>query len=359
MSAKTDLLGLTPEELEALLKGLGEPGYRAEQIFGWLHGKLAASFDEMTNLPGPLRTRLKETFEIGGVNIQKRLVSSIDGTVKYLYGATGGDVIEGALMRHRHGNSLCISSQVGCRMACAFCASTLGGLARNLTPGEMLGQVYASARDLNPDKIGSVVLMGIGEPLDNFESVCRFLELLSHPEGFGLSLRRVSLSTCGLVDGIYKLAEKNYPLTLSVSLHAINDDTRSRIMPVNRGHNLADLMAACRDYFAKTGRRISFEYCLILGENDSPADALALAGLLKGQNCHLNLIPLNSVSERNFARPSPAGVRAFQTELEQLGISVTLRRELGADIAAACGQLRNGSEQITINNDCAAFGDKL
>ncbi|MCL2857149.1 MAG: 23S rRNA (adenine(2503)-C(2))-methyltransferase RlmN [Oscillospiraceae bacterium] len=343
---KTDLLGLTPEELAAFLKELGEPGYRAGQIFGWLHGKLAASFDEMHNLPGPLRVRLQETCEIGGVSIEKRLASSIDGTVKYLYGATGGDFVEGALMRHRHGNSLCISSQVGCRMACAFCASALGGLSRNLTPGEMLGQVYASARDLAsggteiPDKIGSVVLMGIGEPLDNFENVCRFLELLSHPEGFGLSLRRVSLSTCGLVDGIRKLAKKNYPLTLSISLHATNDEARSRIMPVNRKHNLADLMAACRDYFAKTGRRISFEYCLICGENDSPADAQALAALLKGQNCHLNLIPLNSVSERDFARPDPAGVRGFQTKLEQLGVSVTLRRELGADIAAACGQLR-------------------
>jgi len=343
---KIDLLSLLPEELEALMKELGEPSYRWKQIFGWLHAKMASSFDEMTNLPGPLRTRLKEICEIGGVNVQKRLVSSIDGTVKYLYGAGGGDMVEGALMRHRHGNSLCISSQVGCRMGCAFCASALGGLSRNLTPGEMLGQVYACARDIHPEKIGSVVLMGIGEPLDNFENVCRFLELISHPEGLRLSLRRVSLSTCGLVDGIRKLAEKNYPLTLSISLHAANDALRSRLMPINRKYNLTALMAACRDYFAKTGRRISFEYCLIHGENDSPADAKELATLLKGLSCHLNLIPHNKVSERDFVRPDPDKIRSFQQKLEEQGVSVTLRRELGADVAAACGQLRRKS----INN---------
>jgi len=348
---KIDLLSLMPEELEALMKELGEPSYRGGQIFGWLHAKMASSFDEMTNLPGPLRTRLKEICEIGGVNIQKRLVSSIDGTVKYLYGAGGGDMVEGALMRHRHGNSLCISSQVGCRMGCTFCASAIGGLVRNLTPGEMLGQVYASAADIAPEKIGSVVLMGIGEPLDNLENVCRFLELISHPDGFGLSLRRVSLSTCGPVDGIRKLAEKNYPLTLSVSLHAASDTTRSRLMPINRKHNLTELMAACRNYFAKTGRRISFEYCLIRGENDSPTDAAELAALLGGLPCHLNLIPLNNVSERDFTRTDPAQVRVFQTKLEERGLSVTLRRELGADVAAACGQLRRSSEQtIAVSN---------
>jgi len=342
---KTDLLSLMPDELETLLQELGEPSYRAKQIFGWLHGKLATSLDEMTNLPGSLRTRLSKICEIGGVSIQKRLVSSIDGTIKYLYGA-GEDHVEGALMSHRHGNSLCISSQVGCRMSCAFCASALGGLARNLTPGEMLSQVYASAKDIQPEKIGSVVLMGIGEPLDNFENVCRFLDLLSHPAGFGFSLRRVSLSTCGLVDGIRALAEKNYPLTLSVSLHAANDAARSRLMPINRKYNLGDLMAACRGYFAKTGRRISFEYCLIRGENDSPADAQELVGLLRGMPCHLNLIPLNNVSERDFARPEPSRTRAFQAKLEQQGVSVTLRRELGADLAAACGQLRRGAADI-------------
>ena len=211
-----DLLSLFPNQLEDLLAEMGQPAYRAKQIFSWLHQKNASSFDEMTNLPATLREALAGSCKIGRVNMQKRLVSSIDGTVKYLYGLSGGDMVEGVRMSYRHGNSLCISSQAGCRMGCGFCASTLDGLSRNLTSGEMLGQVYAAARDATPEKIGSVVLMGVGEPLDNFENVCRFLELISHPQGFGLSLRRVSLSTCGLVDGIYKLAEKKYPITLRV-----------------------------------------------------------------------------------------------------------------------------------------------
>ena len=340
MSDKTDLLGLFPDELEDFLRQMGQPSYRAKQIFGWLHQKRARSFGEMTNLPASLRVGLEENCKIGRVNVQKRLVSSIDGTVKYLYGLSDGNLVEGVLMPYRHGNSLCISSQVGCRMGCGFCASTLGGLSRNLTPGELLGQVYAAADDIRPGKVGSVVMMGVGEPLDNFDNVCRFLELISHPEGFGMSLRHLSLSTCGLVDGIYKLAEKKYPLTLSVSLHAADDELRSSLMPINRKFGISALLKACRDYLAATGRRISFEYSLIRGINDSPEHAKQLASLLRGMNCHVNLIAHNKVNERELSRSSPKTVRDFQSRLESLGISVTLRRELGADINAACGQLR-------------------
>lgn len=341
-----NLLDLTLEELEELLAGWGEASFRAGQLFQWLHQHLATSFDQMTNLPKSLRQRLEENCTTGSLILKKRLVSAIDGTVKYLYGLSDGNAVEGVRMRYKHGNSLCISTQVGCRMGCGFCASTLGGLVRNLTAGEMLGEVYAAARDLpEGEKIGSIVLMGIGEPLDNFDNVCKFLELLSHPKGFGLSLRHVSLSTCGLVDGIYKLAEKKYPLTLSISLHAPDDESRSALMPVNRKYNIETLLAACRDYFAKTGRRVSFEYTLIHQKTDQVHQARRLAALLKGMNCHVNLIPLNAVRERELSRSTPRAVREFQQELEKAGITVTVRRELGADVMAACGQLRRESKE--------------
>jgi len=337
---KTDLLGLLPQELKTLLSEMGEPSYRAEQIFSWLHKKRIRLFDEMTNLPASLRAKLNDICEIRSVNLQKRLVSSIDGTVKYLYGLRDGEMVEGALLRHHHGNSLCISSQAGCRIGCSFCASTLGGLSRNLSPGELLGQIYSAADDIHPEKLGSIVMMGVGEPLDNFDNVCRFLDILSHPKGFGMSLRHLSLSTCGLIDGIYKLAEKKYPLTLSVSLHGAADALRNELMPINRKHNISALLKACRDYFAATGRRVSFEYALICGKNDSPGDAAKLAAILKGMNCHVNLIPLNNVDERALSRSDPKAVGAFHSELKRLGVSATVRRELGADISAACGQLR-------------------
>ena len=340
MSEKIDLLGLLPDELETFLSQMGQPSYRAKQIFGWLHQKRVRSFGEMTNLPASFRAELEGVCEIGRINVQKRLVSSIDGTVKYLYGLRDGDMVEGVLMPYRHGNSLCISSQAGCRMGCAFCASTLGGLSRNLTPGELLGQVYAAADDVHPGRVGSVVMMGVGEPLDNFENVCRFLELLTHPDGFGMSLRHLSLSTCGMVDGIYKLAEKKFPLTLSVSLHAPNDELRSTLMPINRKFGISALMKACRDYLAATGRRISFEYSLIQDINDSAEHAKQLAALIKGMNCHVNLIAHNKIDERNLSRSGPKTVRDFQSQLERLGVSVTLRREMGTDLSAACGQLR-------------------
>lgn len=309
-----NLLNLTLEELGNLLADWGEPSFRAGQLFQWLHQNLATSFDQMTNLPKSLRQRLEENCTTGSLILKKRLVSAIDGTVKYLYGLEDAAAVEGVVMRYHHGNSLCISTQVGCRMGCGFCASTLGGLVRNLSAGEMLGEVYAAARDLpEGEKIGSIVLMGIGEPLDNFENVCKFLELLSHPKGFGMSLRHVSLSTCGLVDGIYKLAEKKYPLTLSVSLHAPDDEMRSALMPVNRKYNIDALLTACRDYFAKTGRRVSFEYTLIHGKTDNVQQARRLAALLKGMNCHVNLIPLNAVGGAGTCpqhAPSDSGISA-------------------------------------------------
>ncbi|MCL2579734.1 MAG: 23S rRNA (adenine(2503)-C(2))-methyltransferase RlmN [Oscillospiraceae bacterium] len=341
MSAdRLNLRGLARTELAGLLNEMEQPAYRAKQIFSWLHQKRVSTFDEMTNLPASFRQSLAQRCTIGGVKVQKRLVSSIDGTVKYLYGLDGGDLVEGVLMGHRHGNSLCISSQAGCRMGCAFCASALGGLSRNLTTGEILGQVYAAADDIAPERIGSIVMMGVGEPLDNFENVCRFLELVSHPDGFGLSLRRISLSTCGLVDEIYRLAEKKYPVTLSVSLHAANDDLRSELMPINRKYGIAALLKACRDYFEATGRRVSFEYSLMAGKNDAVTDAKALAALLKGRGDHVNLIPHNPVKERALTRSNRETVLAFQKELEIRGINATIRRELGADLDAACGQLR-------------------
>ena len=344
-----DLLDMDMCELEEFISQLRQPPYRAKQIFSWLHQKRVRGFDAMTNLPAPLRAALGEICHIGQVNLQKRLVSDVDGTVKYLYGLGDGNMVEGVLMRHRYGNSLCISSQVGCRMGCAFCASALGGLSRNLTPGEMLGQVYTAADDIAPDKIGSIVMMGVGEPLDNFDNVCRFLDLISHPQGFGMSLRHLSLSTCGVVDGIHKLAERKYPLTLSVSLHSPDDAARSELMPINRKHNISALIQACRDYFARTGRRVSFEYCLIRGKNDSLTDARALAALLNGMSCHVNLIPHNKVNERKLSRSGAKEIHAFRDELERLDVSATVRRELGTDLDAACGQLRR-REQLTIDN---------
>lgn len=341
MRQKIDLLSLPADRLAELLQEWGEPAWRAAQLFDWLHAKQAQSFGEMTNLPAALRAALAEKSEINSPKVKKRLVSTIDGTVKYLYGLSDGQTVESVLMRHRHGNSLCISTQVGCRMGCGFCASTLGGLERNLRAGEMLGQVYAAGRD-SGRRIGSVVLMGIGEPLDNLDNVLDFLSILSSPQGMGMSLRHVSLSTCGLADAIRELAGHRLPLTLSVSLHAPDDALRDRLMPVNRRYNLRSLLDACRYYFETTGRRVSFEYALIDSVNDTQRHARALADLLAGMNCHVNLIAHNAVAEREYRRSGPDTVRRFQDILAQRGINATLRRELGTDIRAACGQLRRG-----------------
>lgn len=289
-----------------------------------------------------LRRQLEERYYINTIRVEKKLVSAIDGTQKFLYRLRDGECVEGVLMEYHHGNSLCISTQVGCRMGCKFCASTLTGLARNLTPSEMLDQVYA-AEDASGRTVNSLVLMGIGEPLDNFDNLLRFLELLSSPEGKNLSLRHVSLSTCGLVDKIYQLMEKKLQLTLSISLHAPNDRIREQTMPVSQKWKMDQLLKACRDYFQATSRRISFEYALIEGVNDSPEAARELAGKLRGMPSHVNLIPVNAVRERGYRRSSGDRIRQFQEILEKNGVNATVRRELGSDINAACGQLRRES----------------
>lgn len=340
-----DLLSLPLEELTRWVAGtLGEPKYRAKQIYQWLHQKQVTSFGEMTNLSAALREKLGEQAKIATVETQLRLESKTDGTRKFLFRLEDGNCVETVWMEYHHGPSLCISTQVGCRMGCKFCASTLGGLVRDLTPGEMLGEVYEAQRQMGRP-ISSLVLMGIGEPLDNLPNVLTFLKILSSEEGQRLGLRHVSLSTCGLIDGIRALMKERLGLTLSVSLHAADDETRSGIMPVNRRYPIWELMAVCREYFRETGRRISYEYALIDGVNDSEDKAKELAQLLRGQNCHVNLIPVNPVAERETKRSSRAAVERFAQRLGELGINATVRRELGSDIAAACGQLRRGAGQ--------------
>lgn len=336
---KQDIKSLFLEELEEQLKALNQPKFRAKQIFSWLHEKQVTSFDEMTNIPASLRQTLEEQYYIAAAQIVRRLQSKIDGTVKYLFRFEDGNCVEAVLMKYKYGNSLCISTQVGCRMGCKFCASTLGGLVRSLTPSEMLEEIYAATRD-SGQRVSNVVLMGIGEPLDNYGNVLRFLKLLSMPGGYQLSLRHLSLSTCGVVDKIYQLAEENLGLTLSISLHAPNNEIRSQTMPINQRWNVEELMEACRTYFAKTGRRISFEYALIEGVNDEECHARELAQRLRGMPAHVNLIPVNPVKERGFKRGPRKKIEAFQAQLEKLGVNATIRRELGADINAACGQLR-------------------
>ena len=339
---RIDIKSLTLAELIADMTAAGEPAFRAKQVFRWLHQKNAASFAEMSDLSLPMREKYNQKYYIASINVQKRLVSALDGTVKYLYGLSDGNTVEAVLMQYHHGTSLCISTQVGCRMGCTFCASTIGGLVRNLTAAEMLEEVYAARRD-SGHAINSLVLMGIGEPLDNYDNVLRFLRLLSAPEGLNLSLRHVSLSTCGLVEQIDRLAEEKLGLTLSVSLHAPNDALRSQTMPVNRRYPIDTLLVACRRYFARTGRRISFEYALIDGVNDSDDCARELGKKLKGMGCHVNLIPVNDVEGKSYRAAKAARVERFTAILTEAGLTATVRRKLGADINAACGQLRRST----------------
>lgn len=339
---KIDILSLTLDELTEKIVEIGEKKFRAAQIFNWLHCKQAEGFSEMSNISSSLSTKLDEIFCIKRLNVVRKLESSIDNTVKYLYELPDGNHIESVLMDYKHGNSLCISTQVGCKMGCRFCASTIAGYKRDLLPSEILQQVYSAERN-SGRHVDSIVLMGIGEPLDNFDNVMRFLEILSCEKGRNMSLRHVSLSTCGLVDRINELAERRTGLTLSVSLHAATDEKRSEIMPVNNRYNIAELMSACRKYIDKTGRRISFEYAVIKDVNDRKADADALLKLLKGMNCHLNLIPVNEIKERDF-RADRNSLHSFAKYLSDKGLNVTIRRTLGADIDAACGQLRREYE---------------
>lgn len=341
----TDLRSLTYDRLCEEIASLGEPAFRAKQIYSWLHEKLVRDYSEMTNLPASLREKLAEKYPLAKVRIERKLVSKIDGTVKYLFELGDGEHVEGVRMAYKRGGSLCISTQCGCRMGCTFCASTLTGLCRNLTPSEMLSEVYLAASDAeeNGEKIASLVLMGIGEPLDNFDNVMDFLTILTSEQGFNLGMRHISLSTCGLVDKIYELAERKLQLTLSVSLHAPNDEIRRRTMPVARRYPIDELIKACRDYFETTGRRISFEYALIDGVNDQPEHAMELIKLLKGMGAHVNLIPVNRVNETGYKRGKRESVEAFAKLLNDNGQNATIRRELGSDINAACGQLRRST----------------
>ncbi len=331
---KTDILSLSLDELTEQICSMGEKKFRAKQIFEWLHIKKVSEFAQMSNISAQFREQLSEKFCIYRPKIKKRLVSRIDNTVKYLYGLIDGSSVESVLMEYNHGNSLCVSTQVGCKMGCKFCASTIAGWIRNLNPSEILGQIYESERD-SGKPVDSIVLMGIGEPLDNFENVVKFLKILSES---GFSLRRVSLSTCGVVDKIYELSEMKLGVTLSVSLHAATDAKRNEIMPINKRYDLKTLMKACDDYFEATGRRISFEYSLIEGVNDDDVSADELIRLLRGKNCHVNLIPINEVKEREYRKSR--SVERFQKRLCAAGLNATVRRTLGADINAACGQLR-------------------
>ena len=336
---KEDILSYNLEELTERVVSLGLPKFRAGQIYRWLHKVGVTSFSEMTDLSLSLRERLDDSFVIFSCSIEKKQVSAYDNTVKYLFSLHDGEWIESVVMEYKYGHTICVSSQVGCRMGCRFCASTLGGVVRNLSPSEILSQVYAAERDLGV-RISHVVMMGMGEPLDNFDNVMKFLELITDENGKNVSMRHVSLSTCGLVPRIGELADKKLQLTLSVSLHAPNDRLRSEMMPVNRKWGVSQLIAACRDYAEKTSRRISFEYALVRGKNDTPACAEELASLLKGMLCHINLIPVNEVRETGMKKSTPENVKRFESILAAKGFAVTVRRELGSDIDAACGQLR-------------------
>lgn len=337
-----DIRSLLPEELEAELSALGEPRYRAKQIFRWLN-RGAGSFDEMSDLAKPLREKLAAEFFVYRPKVLRRQVSKLDGTIKYLWELRDGNAVETVVMSYKYGNTVCVSSQVGCRQGCAFCASTIGGLVRNLEPSEILSEVLYSQVD-SGKPISNIVLMGIGEPLDNFDNVMKFLRLVNHPDGMDIGMRHISLSTCGLTERFDKLADLNLQLTLSVSLHAPDDETRSRIMPVNRGRGVDELIAQCRRYYEKTGRRISFEYAMIDGVNDTEYHAHLLAKRAKEVHAHVNLIPLNHVEERKF-RPSTQGhMKAFIGILEAEGVNCTVRRRLGSDVDASCGQLRRKFE---------------
>ena len=332
----TDILSLTPDELRQSVTDLGLPGWRAQQIFEWL-SRGCRDFEEMTNLPKSLRAKLTETYELYAPEVLRRQVSKTDGTEKYLWGLSDSNSVETVFMRYHYGNSVCISTQVGCRQGCRFCASTLGGLVRNLTAGEMLDEVLFTEHEAG-DRVSNIVLMGIGEPLDNLDNVLQFLRIISHPAGRNIGIRHITLSTCGLPEGIDRLAEEKLPITLSLSLHAPDDALRSELMPSNRG--IDSVLSACRRYAESTGRRVSFEYSMIRGTNDSREQAAALAQLAKRVGAHVNLIPLNYVEERGMLPSEASDIRTFQKVLEDNGVAVTVRRRLGSDIDASCGQLR-------------------
>ena len=341
-----DLKSLTVEELKEELKEGGFPAYRAGQLYRWLHVQLAEDPEEMTNLPAKLKQYLSENYTMTRLQVADRQISRLDGTQKFLFQLPDGETIESVFMKYKFGNSVCVSSQVGCRMGCRFCASTLDGLRRNLLPGEILEEIYTIHR-LTGEKISHVVVMGTGEPLDNYENLLKFLRMLTDENGQNLSMRNVTVSTCGMVPRIYDLAREKLSITLALSLHATTDERRREIMPIANTYTISECMAACRYYFEETGRRVTFEYSLIKGVNDSLRDAKELAALAGSISAHINLIPVNPVRERDYEQPDLSAVQAFRAKLEKHGINVSIRRVLGRDIDGACGQLRHRHIEIS------------
>lgn len=336
---KKDIASYSFEELQEEMLAIGEKGFRSRQIYSWIHEKLVDDFEEMTNLPKTLRQKLESAYEIRRVEMEKRQISKIDGTNKFLFCLKDGNMVESVLMKYKHGNSVCISSQVGCRMGCRFCASTLDGLERNLTPSEMLRQVY-QIQKITGERVSNIVIMGTGEPLDNYDNFLKFIHMVSDEHGLNISQRNITASTCGIVPNIRRLAEEKLQITLALSLHGSNQEKRRSLMPVANKYELHEVLEACDYYFEKTGRRITFEYSLVHGVNDTPEDAKELMGILKDRNCHLNLIPVNPIKERNYEKPDKKSAENFKNKLEKNGINVTIRREMGSDIDGACGQLR-------------------
>lgn len=346
MTERTDIKSKTIEELKELLAGWGEKPFRAAQIFGWLHEKRVASYEEMTNVSKALRQKMEEECILTKVREIDRLEST-DGTKKFLFELADGQAIESVLMKYHHGNSVCISSQAGCRMGCRFCASTLGGLIRNLTASEMLEQIYEIER-ITGENVSNVVVMGTGEPMDNYDNLVRFVRILSAKEGKNISVRNITVSTCGIVEGMKRLAEENLPLTLALSLHAPNDEVRRQLMPVANKYKIEEVLDACDYYYEKTSRRITYEYSLVEGVNDSTECAKELSERLRGKNCHVNLIPVNPIKERDYKRSNKENILRFKNYLEKNRINVTIRREMGADIQGACGQLRKSFLDETV-----------
>ena len=341
---KKDIASYSFEELQEEMLAIGEKGFRSRQIYSWIHEKLVDDFEEMTNLPKALRQKLEAAYEIRRVEMEKRQISKIDGTNKFLFCLKDGNMVESVLMKYKHGNSVCISSQVGCRMGCRFCASTLDGLERNLTPSEMLRQVY-QIQKITGERVSNIVIMGTGEPLDNYDNFLKFIHMVSDEHGLNISQRNITASTCGIVPNIRRLAEEKLQITLALSLHGSNQEKRRSLMPVANKYELQEVLEACDYYFEKTGRRITFEYSLVHGVNDTPEDAKELMGILKDRNCHLNLIPVNPIKERNYEKPDKKSAENFKNKLEKNGINVTIRREMGSDIDGACGQLRRKTMQ--------------
>ena len=336
---KTDIKSMNLEELTSYMESIGEKPFRAKQLYQWMHEKQAASFDEMTNLSKSLQEKLKKECHFVSLKQEAVQVSKIDGTRKYLFALDDGNVIESVLMRYKHGNSVCISSQVGCRMGCRFCASTLDGLVRGLTPSEMLDQIYRITRDTG-ERVANVVVMGTGEPMDNFDNLLKFIELLTDEDGLNISQRNVTVSTCGIVPKMRELADKKLQITLALSLHASSQEKRLELMPIANKYEIHEVIEACRYYFEQTGRRVTFEYSLVGGVNDTDEDVRRLADLIHGMNCHVNLIPVNPIKERSYVQPDHEAILNFKNRLEKNAINVTIRREMGRDIDGACGQLR-------------------